>query len=95
MNELVLAATIHRVKSCEDKIAQFEQLISTLTAQMAHNRSELASKGLANLIMGTTTPFSSQGSYGQPSESIGQGEIVPTTQFRSVGVFGRLNMSRD
>jgi len=55
--ELVLAATIHRVKSCEDKIAQFEQLISTLTAQMAYNRSELASKGLANLIMGTTTPL--------------------------------------
>jgi len=57
VNDLVLAATIHRVKSCEDKIAQFEQLISTLTAQMAHNRAELASKGLANLVMGTTTPL--------------------------------------
>ena len=55
--ELVLAATIHRVKLCEEKIAQFEQMVSTLTSQMAHNRSELASKGLANLVMGTTTPL--------------------------------------
>jgi hypothetical protein len=57
VNDLVLAATIHRVKLCEDRIAQFEQMVSTLTAQMAHNRSELASKGLAGLIMGTTTPL--------------------------------------
>jgi hypothetical protein len=32
-------------------------MVSTLTAQMAHNRAELASKGLANLVMGTTTPL--------------------------------------
>jgi len=55
--ELVLAATIHRVKMCEDKIREFEQMVTTLTAQMAHNRAELASKGLATLVMGTTTPL--------------------------------------
>jgi len=55
--ELVLAATIHRVKLCEDRIREFEQMVTTLTAQMAHNRAELASKGLANLVMGTTTPL--------------------------------------
>jgi len=55
--ELVVAATIHRVKMCEDRIREFEQMVTTLTAQMAHNRAELASKGLANLVMGTTTPL--------------------------------------
>jgi len=55
--ELVLAATIHRVKMCEDRIREFEQMVTTLTAQMAHNRAELASKGLASLVMGTTTPL--------------------------------------
>ena len=30
MNDLVLAATIHRVKLCEDKIKDFEQMVSTL-----------------------------------------------------------------
>jgi len=55
--ELVLAATIHRVKMCEDRIREFEQMVTTLTAQMAHNRAELASKGLANLVMGTATPL--------------------------------------
>ena len=57
MNELVLAATIHRVKMCEDRIKEFEQMVTTLTAQMARNRAELASKGLAGLVMGTTTPL--------------------------------------
>jgi len=55
--ELVLAATIHRVKCCEDRIKEFEQMVSTLTSQMAQNRTELASKGLATLVMGTTTPL--------------------------------------
>ena len=55
--ELVLAATIHRVKLCEDKIKDFEQMVSTLTSQMAQNRAELASKGLSSLIMGTSTPL--------------------------------------
>ena len=53
--ELVLAATIHRVKMCEDKLREFEQMVSTLTSTMAQNRAELASKGLASLVMGTTT----------------------------------------
>lgn len=55
--ELVLAATIHRVKLCEDRIKDFEQMVSTLTSQMAQNRAELASKGLSSLIMGTSTPL--------------------------------------
>ena len=55
--ELVLAATIHRVKLCEDRIKEFEEMVSTLTSQMAQNRTELASKGLATLVMGTTTPL--------------------------------------
>jgi hypothetical protein len=42
---------------CEDRIREFEQMVTTLTAQMAHNRTELASKGLANLVMGTATPL--------------------------------------
>jgi hypothetical protein len=42
---------------CEDRIREFEQMVTTLTAQMAHNRAELASKGLANLVMGTATPL--------------------------------------
>jgi hypothetical protein len=54
--EMILAATIHRVKMCEDKIKDFEQMVSTLTSQMAKNRAELASKGLANLVMGVSTP---------------------------------------
>lgn len=54
--EMILAATIHRVKLCEDKIKDFEQMVSTLTSQMAKNRAELASKGLANLVMGVSTP---------------------------------------
>ncbi len=55
--EMILAATIHRVKMCEDKIKDFEQMVSTLTATMAQNRAELASKGLSNLIMGTSSPL--------------------------------------
>ena len=55
--ELILAATIHRVKMCEDRIKEFDQMVSTLTSQMAQNRAELASKGLASLVMGTTTPL--------------------------------------
>ena len=34
MNDLVLAATIHRVKLCEDRIEQFEQIVSTLTSEI-------------------------------------------------------------
>lgn len=41
---------------CEDKIKDFEQMVSSLTSQMAKNRAELASKGLANLVMGVSTP---------------------------------------
>lgn len=56
-SELVLAATIHRVKLCEEKIKEFEQIVTTLTSQMAQNRAELASKGLERFVMGVTTPL--------------------------------------
>jgi len=55
--ELVLAATIHRVKMCEDRIREFEQMVTTLTATMAQNRAELASKGLEKFVIGVTTPL--------------------------------------
>jgi hypothetical protein len=55
--ELVLAATIHRVKMCEDKLREFEQMVSTLTSTMAQNRAELASKGLERFVIGVTTPL--------------------------------------
>ena len=55
--ELVLAATIHRVKMCEDKLREFEQMVSTLTSTMAQNRAELASKGLEKFVIGVTTPL--------------------------------------
>jgi hypothetical protein len=55
--ELVLAATIHRVKMCEDKIREFEQMVSTLTSQMAQNRTEMASKEAGNIVLGVTTPL--------------------------------------
>ena len=55
--ELVLAATIHRVKMCEDKLREFEQMVSTLTSTMAQNRAELASKGLEKFVLGVTTPL--------------------------------------
>ena len=54
---MVLAATIHRVKLCEDKLREFEQMVTTLTATMAQNRAELASQGLEKLVMGVTTPL--------------------------------------
>ena len=55
--ELVLAATIHRVKMCEDKLREFEQMVTTLTSTMAQNRAELASKGLEKFVLGVTTPL--------------------------------------
>ena len=55
--EMVLAATIHRVKMCEDKLREFEQMVSTLTSTMAQNRAELASKGLEKFVIGVTTPL--------------------------------------
>ena len=55
--ELVLAATIHRVKMCEDKLREFEQMVTTLTSTMAQNRAELASQGLEKFVLGVTTPL--------------------------------------
>lgn len=55
--EMILAATIHRVKMCEDRIKDFEQMVSTLTSTMAQNRAELASKGLEKFVIGVTTPL--------------------------------------
>ena len=55
--DMVLAATIHRVKMCEDKLREFEQIVSTLTSTMAQNRAELASKGLERFVIGVTTPL--------------------------------------
>jgi hypothetical protein len=42
---------------CEDKLREFEQMVSTLTATMAQNRAELASKGLEKFVIGVTTPL--------------------------------------
>ncbi len=55
--DMVLAATIHRVKMCEDKLREFEQMVTTLTSTMAQNRAELASKGLEKFVIGVTTPL--------------------------------------
>jgi hypothetical protein len=42
---------------CEDKLSEFEQMVTTLTATMAQNRAELASKGLEKFFLGVTTPL--------------------------------------
>ncbi len=42
---------------CEDKLREFEQMVTTLTSTMAQNRAELASKGLEKFVIGVTTPL--------------------------------------